>query len=73
MTLAVNFASGATGVVDTGGKFATSVNDTGEKSGINNTGGKFATVSDELHLKVTLKEKKFIFLLTQLPKGVQTK
>ncbi len=57
MTLAVNFASGTTGVVDTGGKFATSANNIGEKSGINNTGGKFATVSDELHLKVTFKEK----------------
>jgi hypothetical protein len=51
MTLAVNFASGTTGVVDTGGKYATSVNDNGGKSGINNTGGKFATVSDELTLK----------------------
>jgi hypothetical protein len=41
-TPAANFASSFTGVVDTGGKFATDVNDTGGKfaAGVNNTGGK---------------------------------
>jgi hypothetical protein len=57
-TLAANFATSSIGVVDIGGKFATSVNDTGGKfqichwrqrrrwqiaTGINNTAGKFAT------------------------------
>ncbi len=35
---AANFATGTTGVVDTGGKFATSVND---------TGGKFAAIVND--------------------------
>jgi hypothetical protein len=31
MTLATNFATSTAGVVDTGGKFATGINDTGGK------------------------------------------
>jgi hypothetical protein len=44
-TPAANFATSSAGVVDTGGKFATSVNSTSGKfaTGINDTGGKFAT------------------------------
>jgi hypothetical protein len=40
-TPATNFAASFTGVVDTGGKFATGVNDAGGKfaAGVNNTGG----------------------------------
>jgi hypothetical protein len=51
-----NFATSLASVVDTGGKFATSVNDTGRQicrryqrhwwqfaTGINDTGGKFTT------------------------------
>jgi hypothetical protein len=38
-TPGANFATNCTSVVDTGGKFAASVNDTG----INDTGGKLAT------------------------------
>jgi hypothetical protein len=47
-----NFATGTANVVDTGGKFATSVNDTGFKfaAGVNKTGGNnitlVATISD---------------------------
>jgi hypothetical protein len=41
-TLAANFATGTAGVVDTVGKFSTSVNDTGSKfaAHVNDTGGK---------------------------------
>jgi hypothetical protein len=44
-TPVANFATSYPCVVDTGGKFATSVNDTGGKfaAGFNDTGGKFAT------------------------------
>jgi hypothetical protein len=39
-----NLATGTTGVIDTGGKFATDVNDRRQiATGINDTGGKFAT------------------------------
>jgi hypothetical protein len=40
-----NFSSIFASVVDTGGKFATGVNNNGGKfaTGINNTGGKFST------------------------------
>jgi hypothetical protein len=46
-TPAANFETGITGVVDTGGKFATSVNDTSGKfaTGVNDTGGKLPPVS----------------------------
>jgi hypothetical protein len=42
MTLVANFATSSPCVVDTGGKFATSVNDTGSKfaTGVKDTGGK---------------------------------
>jgi hypothetical protein len=48
MTRATNFATSFASVVDTGGKFATTVNDTAGKffAGLNDTGGKcgkFAT------------------------------
>jgi hypothetical protein len=44
-TPAVNFPTGTAGVVDTGGKFATGVNDNCGKfaAGVVDTGGKFAT------------------------------
>jgi hypothetical protein len=47
MTPLANFATSFANVVDTGGKFATSVNDTGGKfaAGINDTGGNLAPVS----------------------------
>ncbi len=47
-TQAANFATSLASVVDTGGKFATGVNDTDQRhrwqfaTGINDTGGKFA-------------------------------
>jgi hypothetical protein len=57
-TPAANFATGTAGIVDTGGKFATTVNDTGGKfaarcrrhrwpiaTGINDTGGKLPPMS----------------------------
>jgi hypothetical protein len=42
-----NFATSSAGVVDTGGKFATSVNDTSGKfaTGVNDTSGKLPRVS----------------------------
>jgi hypothetical protein len=45
-TPAANFATSFTGVVDTGGKFATGVNNTGGKfaAGVNDTGGKLPPV-----------------------------
>jgi hypothetical protein len=41
MTLAANFATSFTSIVDTGGKFAPGVNDTSGKfsAGVNDTGG----------------------------------
>ncbi len=46
-TPVANFATSFTCVVDTGGKFATSVNDTGGKfaADVNDTGGKLPPVS----------------------------
>ncbi len=46
-TPAANFATSFSSVVDTGGKFATGVNNTGGKfaAGVNNTGGKLFPVS----------------------------
>ncbi len=46
-TRAANFATGTAGVVDTGGKFAISVNDTGGKfaAGVDDTGGNFPLMS----------------------------
>jgi hypothetical protein len=46
-TLAANFATSLACVVNTGGKFATGVNDTGGKfaAGINGTGGNLPPVS----------------------------
>ncbi len=74
-TPAANFATGKVGVVDTGGKFATGVTDTGGifAAHVNDPGGK----QWEQHqaadiLKWTLRQK-FIYLLTLLPKGGQTK
>ncbi len=45
MTTAANFSTSFPCVVDTGGKFAASVNDTSGKlaTDVNDTGGKFAT------------------------------
>jgi hypothetical protein len=45
-TPAANFATSSAGVVDTGGKFATSVNDTGSKiaTGVNYAGGNLPLV-----------------------------
>ncbi len=59
------FATGTAGVVDIGAKIA---------NGVNNTSGKWwkQTITDCWHLRVNLKEKN-IFVLTPLPKGVQTK
>ncbi len=57
-TPATNFATSSAGVVDTGGKFFTSVN---------NTGGKLppvsimGTISDCWQLKVNLKEKMYLY------------
>ncbi len=50
MTPEANFAIGTTGVVDTGGKFATIVNDTGGKfaAGVSDTGGNLPPVSTTL-------------------------
>ncbi len=47
MSLSVNFATSTVFVVDTGGKFATSVNETGSKfsAGVNDTSGKLPPVS----------------------------
>jgi hypothetical protein len=47
MTPVANFATSTTGVVDTGGKFATCVNDTGGKfaASVNDAGGKLPLVS----------------------------
>jgi hypothetical protein len=63
----IKFATNTANVVNTGGKFAIGVIDTG----INNTGGKFAanigTLSDCWRLKVNLKKK---FMLTLRPKDV---
>jgi hypothetical protein len=74
MTLAVNFAFGTAGVVDTSGKFATDINDTS----FNDNGCKnyhwcqIGTISDSLHLKVNLKKKNYLYL-TSTTKGVQAK
>jgi hypothetical protein len=47
MKPAGSFATGTTGVVNTGGKFATDVNDTSSKfaAGVNDSGGKLPPVS----------------------------
>jgi hypothetical protein len=47
MTPVANFATGTAGVIDTGGKFCTSVNDTGGKfaTGDKDTGGNLQLVS----------------------------
>jgi hypothetical protein len=73
-------------VNDTGGKFAAGVNDTGRKVHRDQQHQQkichrcqqhrwqiIRTILDCLHLKVNLKEKKFIYMLTLLPKVVQTK
>jgi hypothetical protein len=60
----VNFATGTAGVVQTGGKFATRFNDTG---GINGKNIILLTPSSKLEGNF------FLYLLTLLPKGVQTK
>jgi hypothetical protein len=69
----------ATGVNDTGGKFATGINNTSE------TGGKISRrcqrhrwqtmglISGCSYLKVNLKAKMYIYVLTLLSKGVPTK
>jgi hypothetical protein len=44
-TPAANFATSSPCVVDTGGKFATGVNDTGSKFAVNDAGGKLPPVS----------------------------
>jgi hypothetical protein len=46
-TTAANFATSFSSVVDTGGKFATGVNNTSSKfaAGVNDTGGKLPPVS----------------------------
>jgi hypothetical protein len=56
--------AGATSVNDTANKFATCVNDTGGKQ--------WEQLSDCGHLQMNLK-KKFIYMPTLLPKGVQKK
>jgi hypothetical protein len=56
--------AGATSINDTANKFATCVNDTGGKQ--------WEQLPDCGHLKMNLK-KKFIYMLTLLPKGVQKK
>ncbi len=47
-TPAVNFSTDTAGLVDTGGKFATSVNNTGGKfaAGVNDTSGNLPPVSE---------------------------
>jgi hypothetical protein len=49
MTPAANFVTGTAGVVDTGGKFAT---------GVNNTSGKYQTAD----ILVNLKEKIYLYV-----------
>jgi hypothetical protein len=71
MTLVANFAMGTAGVVDTGGKFATCVNDTC-RCQRHLWQIIMGTIADWSHLKVNLKEKIYL-LLTLLLKGVQTK
>ncbi len=74
-TPVANFFTIFAGVVDTSGKFATGVNDTGGKfaTGVNDTGGK---ICQQYQAAETLKwtwRQKFIYMLTLLPKDVQTK
>ncbi len=72
---AANFAISSPCAVDTGGKFATGVNDTGGKfaAGVVDTGGK---QWEQYQAADTLKwswRQKFIYMVTLLPKGAQTK
>ncbi len=81
--LIANFAISFASVVDTGGKFANGVNNKGGQfatginntrgfaTGVNDTGGKhWDQLSDCWQLKMNAK-KKFIYIITPLPKGVQ--
>ncbi len=74
MTLAVNFAFGTAGVVDTSGKFATGINDTS----FNDNGCKITTGAKLEHyqtaytLKWTWRKKNYLYL-TSTTKGVQAK
>ncbi len=69
--MATNFVTGATGVIDTGGKFAIGVNDTDDKRQRHQS-QIIGTKSDCLHLKVNLKEKIYLYV-TSTTQMCQTK
>ncbi len=62
---AENFSTGTTGVVDTGGKFATCVNDSGSKFCSRCQRHRWRIIGTEIsdfwHLKVKLKEKIYLY------------
>jgi hypothetical protein len=64
MTPVANFAPRNAGVVDTGGKFSTGVNDTGGMPPVSTTQMVkiVETISDSLYLKVILKEKIYLYV-----------
>ncbi len=70
-----NFSTSFASFVDTGGKFATDVNDAGSKfvTGVIDVGGNNGSNYQSAdNLKWTW-QNKFIYMLTLLPKGVQKK
>jgi hypothetical protein len=88
-TSVANFSTSFATAVDTGGKYATGVNDTGGKfaTSVNDAGGKLPPVSttpaanlsppvanngNNIRLQTSGRQK-FIYMLTLLPKDIQTK